>query len=243
MNGLIETYDNGDGTVAIDGRDLHKFLEVNTPYTKWMDRMIDYGFVENVDFTVLDKNVHDESVFGNWRKLHDHALTLDMAKELSMIQRTEKGKQARQYFIAMEKRAKQPQLPTTPAEKIKLLLQNSDEANQRITQVEQQVIDLRDHQPLAPGEYNYISKQVNHAVADYVAVQHLSLTRDQRALLYKDINNGVRVVTGVHTRTQLRKQDFNTADEFIHNWTPSTATLQLIRQLDSETADQLRMDV
>ena len=112
MNELIKTFKQNDGSLAVDGRDLHDFLEVETPYTKWIDRMMGYGFAENVDFSVFDKNVHDDTAFGGTRKMRDHALTLDMAKELSMIQRTDRGKQARRYFIAMEKRAKaQQQLP------------------------------------------------------------------------------------------------------------------------------------
>ena len=60
MNELIKTFKQNDGSVAVDGRDLHDFLGVETPYTKWIDRMMEYGFAENVDFSVFDKNVHDD---------------------------------------------------------------------------------------------------------------------------------------------------------------------------------------
>ena len=76
---------------------------VGTPYKRWFERITEYGFAENVDFTVIAKNVHDETAFGGVRTVTDHAMTLDMAKEISMIQRTDKGKQARQYFIQLEK--------------------------------------------------------------------------------------------------------------------------------------------
>lgn len=103
MNELIKTFRRDNGQIAVDGRDLHDFLEVETKYSDWIKRMIGYGFSENVDFSVFLKNEQDATAFGGIRKITDHALSLDMAKELSMIQRTEKGKQARQYFIAMEK--------------------------------------------------------------------------------------------------------------------------------------------
>jgi len=79
------------------GRDLHTFLEVETPYTMWFKRMCEYGFEDGKDFItfLLETNIG--------RPETNHQLTLDMAKELSMIQRTDKGKQARQYFIECEK--------------------------------------------------------------------------------------------------------------------------------------------
>lgn len=109
MNELIKTFKQNDGSVAVDGRDLHDFLEVKERYNDWFRDMQKYGFTENVDFiSFTGKKVKPQG----GRPQVNHALTLDMAKELSMIQRTDRGKQARQYFIAMEKQAKtQPQLP------------------------------------------------------------------------------------------------------------------------------------
>lgn len=72
--------------------------------------MVVYGFVENVDFTTLVKNVYRADGALMSKTQFDHGLKLDMAKEISIIQRTEKGKRARQYFIKIEKRYKQ-QLP------------------------------------------------------------------------------------------------------------------------------------
>ena len=83
---LIKVTTNENGEQLVSGRELHEFLEVKDNYTDWFKRMTTYGFDENVDFI--------------------GAMTLDMAKEISMIQRTEKGKQARLYFIEVEKQYK-----------------------------------------------------------------------------------------------------------------------------------------
>lgn len=91
------------------GRDLHEFLEVTTPYDKWFPRMVEYGFSAGQDF--LPKK---EEINGRGRPQQDHIISLDMAKEISMIQRTERGKQARQYFIECERRMKQLQPELTP---------------------------------------------------------------------------------------------------------------------------------
>jgi anti-repressor protein len=74
------------------------FLGVGTEYVKWFSRMCDYGFSQDNDYEVIVKT--DENPLGG-RPSTDHELSIDMAKELCMIQRTEKGKEARQYFIQM----------------------------------------------------------------------------------------------------------------------------------------------
>lgn len=102
MNELIPIQDN-NGAQAVMGRDLHQFLEVRDNYTDWMKRMVAYGFFAGQDFSEIS-----DKPKGAGRPRIDHILTLDMAKEISMIQRTEKGKQARQYFIECERRAKEP---------------------------------------------------------------------------------------------------------------------------------------
>ena len=92
-----------EGQQVASGRDIHAYLGVRTPYDKWFPRMVEYGFTEGQDFSTI----LSESTGG--RPSTDHAITLDMAKELGMIQRTAKGKEIRQYFIEVEKQAR-PQL-------------------------------------------------------------------------------------------------------------------------------------
>ena len=103
MNELIKIETNEHGEPRISGRELHAFLEVKTAYKDWFPRMAEYGFTEGVDFS---SNL-SESTGG--RPAIDHSLTIDMAKELCMIQRTERGKQARQYFLQIEKDWNSPQ--------------------------------------------------------------------------------------------------------------------------------------
>ena len=100
---LIKITTNENGEQLVSGRELHEFLEVGTEYKKWFSRMTEYGFVENTDFTRVTQKCPTP---GGVQNITDHAMTLDMAKEISMIQRTEKGKQARLYFIEVEKQYK-----------------------------------------------------------------------------------------------------------------------------------------
>lgn len=101
----IDINDNQEQTIS--GRELHTFLEIETPYHKWFPRMCEYGFVESVDFLVTDKNVHNSN--GGKQTIVDHILKLDMAKELCMLARNEKGKQARQYFLQVEREWNSPE--------------------------------------------------------------------------------------------------------------------------------------
>ena len=96
-NELIKIdYTNSDRPTVL-GRDLHEMLEVETRYNDWFPRMCEYGFEEGKDFySFLSKNPE------GGRPKQEHQLTIAMAKELCMLQRSEKGKQCRQYLIAIE---------------------------------------------------------------------------------------------------------------------------------------------
>ena len=107
MTELIKVnYDNADRP-TVSGRELWKALGVETPYTTWVKRMCEYGFSENVDFATCFPNLESENQHGGQNKI-DHQLTIPMAKELCMLQRTDKGKQMRQYFIAVEEQWNSP---------------------------------------------------------------------------------------------------------------------------------------
>lgn len=118
MNELIKVSLNETREPVVSGRELHEFLEIPTRYNDWFSRMCEYGFVENQDYVAItQKRVTAQ---GNETTFTDHAITLDMAKEIAMIQRTEKGKQARRYFIKCEKRLKEGTINLET--KIKVLL-------------------------------------------------------------------------------------------------------------------------
>lgn len=111
MNELINiNYDNSDRPTVM-GRELHDALEVKTAYKDWFKRMCEYGFTEGEDFNPLkNEQVRTEGTRQVTREIIDHQLTIPMAKELCMLQRTEKGKQFRQYFIKVEEAWNSPEM-------------------------------------------------------------------------------------------------------------------------------------
>lgn len=108
MNELITVnYDNDRPTVL--GRDLHEKLGIKTEYRHWFPRMCEYGFAEGVDFNpVIFERVQKEGNREVVRNLEDHQMTLDMAKQICMIQRSELGRQYREYFLEIERKWNDP---------------------------------------------------------------------------------------------------------------------------------------
>lgn len=115
MENKLQVIFNED-KVQVDGRQLHMFLGVKTRYNDWFPRMCEYGFEEGKDFySNLSKTSSAEQ---GGRPQINHLLTLDMAKELAMLQRTDKGKEARQYFLQVEKDWNSPEKVMARALKI-----------------------------------------------------------------------------------------------------------------------------
>jgi phage anti-repressor protein/arsenate reductase-like glutaredoxin family protein len=114
----------------VDSRKLYAFLQVNERYNDWFSRMCEYGFVEGVDFYC--KNSKSGNTMG--RPAMNHELTISMAKEISMLQRNERGKQARLYFIRCEERSKQK--PMTQSEIIAAMANQNVEMERRMALTE-----------------------------------------------------------------------------------------------------------
>ena len=111
MNELIKISYESAERPTVSGRELHEALEVKTAYKDWFPRMCEYGFTEGEDFNPLkNEQVRTEGNRQVSRELADHQLTIPMAKEICMLQRSEKGKQFRQYFIRVEEAWNSPEM-------------------------------------------------------------------------------------------------------------------------------------
>lgn len=117
MNTLIAINSNSD-RLTVMGRDLHEGLEIKTPYTQWFDRMKEYGFRENTDYVLASQICETNNPKNPYTTIADHQITLEMAKEICMIQRSEKGKKYRRYFLKLEKDWNSPEKVMARALKI-----------------------------------------------------------------------------------------------------------------------------
>lgn len=103
MNELLKINTTDSERITVSARDLHEALEVKTQFKDWFPRMCEYGFEDGKDFC----SFLSESTGG--RPSQDAQITVDMAKEIAMLQRTEKGKEVRKYFIQVEKEWNSPE--------------------------------------------------------------------------------------------------------------------------------------
>lgn len=108
MQDLIKVEINENQEPVVNGRELHKVLGIETPYRIWFPRMCEYGFSENVDYVEIVERADVQNCSRAYEQ-KNHAIKLDMAKEIAMIQRNENGKKVRQYFIQVEKDFNSPE--------------------------------------------------------------------------------------------------------------------------------------
>lgn len=201
MNELIKiNYDNERPTVS--ARDLHEFLEVGTKYADWFPRMCEYGFTEHQDFNLLkNERVQNEGRRSVSRLVEDAQLTIEMAKEICMLQRNEKGKQARQYFIQLESAWNTPEMVMSRALKMAERQLNSLKVINADLTVKNQIMapkaeyfdELVDRNLLT--NFRETAKQLEIKEKDFVTflLDKKYIYRDKRGKLmpYADKNNGL----------------------------------------------------
>lgn len=150
MNDLIAiNYDTDKPTVS--GRELHEALEVNTPYTQWFGRMTEYGFSEDEDYTLVSQKCETNNPKNPITVRYDHQLTIPMAKEICMLQRNEKGKQFRQYFIKVEEAWNSPEM---------IMKRALDYANESVKKLQIQVSTLTVDNEIMKPKADYFDELV-----------------------------------------------------------------------------------
>ena len=197
MNELIKVnYDSERPTVL--GRDLYEALEVKTAYKDWFPRMCEYGFEENVDYSSFLSNRVDGKA---GKPRNDHQLTIPMAKEICMLQRNEKGKMFRQYFIQIEESWNSPEMVMSRALKMaenqikKLTVINSQlTVDNTIMKPKADYFDeLVDRNLLT--NFRETAKQLEVGEKKFInfLIEHKYIYRDKRGKLmpYADKNKGL----------------------------------------------------
>ena len=198
---LIKVEKNANGEQAVSARELHKFLEVETDFTDWCKRMFEYGFVENQDFNLLKfEEVRFEGKREVRRMITDYALTLDTAKEIAMLQRSEKGKQARQYFIDCEKQLKNANANLSPFDVMQNMLNQLKEQerlnleqSKKLTKIEQDV--------------NELQAQGNHSVEHFTIIGWYKLNKWKYNLTNTEVQQMGKELTRISKALNFVKID------------------------------------
>lgn len=208
-----------DGRQLVSGRELHEFLEIRTKYKDWFRRMVEYGFEEESDFIRVAQKRATNNLKNPVTTVIDHAISLDMAKEISMIQRTEKGKIARQYFINCEKKLKEVK-KLSPMELMELQFKALKEQKEKIAQVENRVDKLEEDMPLFQIDCKEIQALVRkkgiEALGGYRSVAYND--NSLRGKVYSDIQQQIRREFGVLRYEAIKRSQLEMAKEIIINY-------------------------
>lgn len=140
-----------NGKQAVSARELYQFLEASERFSNWIERQFQYGFIENLDYVGC-------KVFNTLanQELADYALTIDCAKQIAMLQKNDKGKQARQYFIEVEKKYKSETLPMSQFDYMQMSLNILREQAEKQKQLEKR-IEVIESKPEINGEIQHFS--------------------------------------------------------------------------------------
>lgn len=205
-----------DGRQLVSGRELHEFLEIKTKYKDWFPRMVEYGFEEEIDFIRVAQKRATNNLKNPVTTVIDHAISIDMAKEISMIQRTEKGKTARQYFINCEKKLKEVK-KLSPMELMELQFKALKEQEEKIIQVENKLDKLEEDMPLFQIDCKEIQALVRkkgiEALGGYKSVAYND--NSLRGKVYSDIQHQIRREFGVSRYEAIKRSQLEMAKEII----------------------------
>lgn len=208
-----------EGRQLVSGRELHEFLEIGTKYKDWFRRMVEYGFEEEIDFIRVAQKRATNNLKNPVTTVIDHAISIDMAKEISMIQRTEKGKIARQYFINCEKKLKEVK-KLSPMELMELQFIALKEQKEKIAQVENRVDKLEEDMPLFQIDCKEIQALVRkkgiEALGGYRSIAYND--NSLRGKVYSDIQQQIRREFGVLRYEAIKRSQLEMAKGIIINY-------------------------
>lgn len=147
MNELISINYNGEQPTVL-GRDLHEALEVKTAYKDWFPRMCEYGFEDGKDYILVAQKRATNNPKNPYTNITNHQLTIPMAKEICMLQRSDKGREFRQYFIKIEEQWNTPEAVMARAlkfanQKLDEIQQSNLKLTEKVAIQEQQIIEMQ----------------------------------------------------------------------------------------------------
>ena len=208
-NNLVPVYETSSGEKVVYGSELHEVLNVKSPYREWSARRLsDIDAVENEEF----EGVEISTPSGQTRK--DHIIKLDTAKEMAMLERNDKGKQVRKYFIAVEKKYNnRMKVPMNVPEQIQLLAMGSVELTQRVDRLDQKLDRLEADLPILGVEIEKITNAVNKMAVACLGGKNSNAYQDRslRGKVYSDVYSELKRQFGVSTYKAIKRNQCDDA--------------------------------
>ena len=228
-----------EGRQLVSGRELHEFLEIKTKYKDWFPRMVEYGFEEEIDFIKVAQKRATNNLKNPVTTVIDHAISIDMAKEISMIQRTEKGKAARQYFINCEKKLKEVK-KLSPMELMELQFKALKEQEEKIAQVENKLDKLEEDMPLFQIDCKEIQALVRKKGIEVLGGYRTIAYNDNslRGKVYSDIQHQIRREFGVSRYEAIKRSQLPVAHEIVAKYKAPIYLVNEIYLLNQQLTDE-----
>lgn len=229
-NDIIPVYTTDEGSKVVLGRELHEKLRVKTPYHIWFPRMVEYGFIEGTDYFTENKNVLRADGIQMPQTQTDHIMTLDMAKHIAMIQRTPQGMAIRQKLIELEKEAAQQAAPLSKELQAIFMLDN------RSMQHEKRISALENNMVVDYAQQQVLRRAVSRAVVEALGGKETPAYSSPhvRGKVYSECNRDVQTWFHVNSVNNIPRKRFDEAVEYIERWKPSTNTVMLVQQTNSQ---------
>lgn len=234
-NELVPVYETEKGIKIVYGKDLHKSLEVKTDFSTWVKRRLtECDAEEKEDFDLLPKI--EEQISGGKHTI-DYIIKLDTAKEMAMLERNEKGKQVRKYFIAVEKKYKKTYIPMTIPEQIQLLAQGTVELNQRVDTLDKKLERLEYDLPVLPVEADRITEAVKKKGTSVLGgkLSNAYKSRSIRQKVYSNIHSNLRYQFQVKSYKSIKRNQVDKAVDIIGRYEPPVF---LQNEIDAENAQE-----
>ena len=233
MKELIKITTNEQGVQCVSARELHEGLEVKSKFADWIKNRINkYGFEENEDYICISKNLETQRNSGQRGVTveKDYIITVDMAKELCMVENNELGRQFRRYFIKAEKEYKE--LQNNPYKNLSKELQAIFIHDEKIQKIENDIKRLQEDVPLYTSECEVLQNKLKAKIVKLLdgkgstAYKNASL----RKKAYVDIQNQIKREFGVNSYKAIARKNYQKALEIIDNYIlPTILNEQVIK--------------
>jgi anti-repressor protein len=226
---VIPVYDTDTGEKVVLGRELHEKLKIKEKYADWMQRMIGIGFVEGTDFSSFSEKSEKPS---GGRPSTSHILTLDMAKHISMMQKTQQGMEIRQKLIDLEKNVAVNQFAGASKE-----LQAIFVLDNRSMQHEKRISALETNMTVDYEQQRALRRAVNRVVVEALGgkTSPAYLDKSTRCKVYSECNKDAQDWFHVNSISNVPRKDFDNAIAYIERWRPCANTVMMIQNVNSQT--------
>jgi anti-repressor protein len=184
----ISVFENTYGKQCVSARELHERLEISDRFSRWFDSLLKYGFQEEIDFTSVKTSTLVNN--GAERELQDYSITIEMAKQICMLQRSDKGREYREYFLNLEKAWNSPEAIMSRA--LQIANKTLEDAKNQVIVLQQKVeITEAKNEALASDVLTWADRKVIQAIINKYGANildgnfQLACSDYKKELLYK----------------------------------------------------------